>query len=934
MDIKVPILTICFCIALQSLFGQCPDKDSLLFQIKSIKASFKIEHGAKLKKLIELQNKIEHCSNLPDSTVDSLTLSIASVAYVQGEFLASIQNYQKFINKVIAESGNNPSVLTKLPRIYYRLSESYASLDNVNERMRALDNCIKYANKVGGLNVYALFALYTKAKYLFDIGDYSSSMNYLENCSSHAKSMIATGTEFEKGYALRYLLSSDGLKRDVLLLKKDFASAEILFKDQVEECKKQKTLNYLGIIYEHLAEVEVGKNNLDKAIGYFNTAFQYEKQYGTTANCITILNNMGIMYSSQMKDSVRAFSLFRKAVEYGKIKGLLNSEDSLEALNALTNLANAYSYQGRPDSAFKYYASAFNHLQPGADENSLLRSSDSWLKQQNKVDYLLNLVVSKADAYRGLFKRTNDPRDIKEALRVYKAADALMSRVRKEHSDIHSKLFWRNFSRRLYENAIEACYANQDALTAFYFFEKSRAVILNDQLHEQRWLGENDILQMTQVKKRVVKLERECDTLEKNSTRFSIAQNELLSCKQQLQGLMESIRATNPLYYQAFIDTSSGNVQLQTIKQQILNDHEALIEIFNGEEAVYFLTITKEKQLITRVDKKSYELLSNDYLRMLSNAETINMHYNEFIRTANELYKLLFSGQTIRPGRIIISPDGKYFPFESLVMGISAGKPQYMIDHNSVSYTYSAGFLLNQFAIRGDRGTKNFLGVAPVKFHASPSLAMLAGSDNSLERLMSRFPKSDNLISTEASKKNFLEKYHNYKIIQLYTHADQNLSGTEPVIHFVDSSLTLSDLMYEQRPATSLIVLSACETGAGKHYEGEGIFSFNRGFAALGIPSSISNLWQVDNESTYKITELFYEYLAEGEPMDVALQKAKNAYRKTAIDDKQLPYYWAAAILSGKTDPILIEKEFKWKYILLIALAGLIVLLLTQKIKN
>ena len=109
-----------------------------------------------------------------------------------------------------------------------------------------------------------------------------------------------------------------------------------------------------------------------------------------------------------------------------------------------------------------------------------------------------------------------------------------------------------------------------------------------------------------------------------------------------------------------------------------------------------------------------------------------------------------------------------------------------------------------------------------------------------------------------------------------------------------------------------MIVLSACETGNGKLYKGEGVFSFNRGFAALGIPSSVINLWSVENESTYKITELFYKYAADGLPLDLALQKAKLEFIATSSKEKRLPYYWAAAILAGKTDAIEFTKGFSW----------------------
>ena len=132
------------------------------------------------------------------------------------------------------------------------------------------------------------------------------------------------------------------------------------------------------------------------------------------------------------------------------------------------------------------------------------------------------------------------------------------------------------------------------------------------------------------------------------------------------------------------------------------------------------------------------------------------------------------------------------------------------------------------------------------------------------------------------------------------------------MIYFADSALYLSELITEERPATQLIVLSACETGNGKVYQGEGVFSFNREFAALGIPSSIINLWAVDNESTYLQTELFYNYLAQGLPVDIALQKAKLEFLQTASKEKGLPYYWAASVLAGSTSIISFSHPVPW----------------------
>jgi CHAT domain-containing protein len=162
----------------------------------------------------------------------------------------------------------------------------------------------------------------------------------------------------------------------------------------------------------------------------------------------------------------------------------------------------------------------------------------------------------------------------------------------------------------------------------------------------------------------------------------------------------------------------------------------------------------------------------------------------------------------------------------------------------------------------------------------------------------------------QATRNNFLQQFSKYSIIQLYTHASDYSDRKEPVIYFADSSLYLSELIQENKPSTQLIVLSACNTGNGKFYQGEGIFSFNRAFASIGIPTSVINLWAIDSKSTYRLTELFYKYLSDGLTTDKALQSAKLEFIRGSGKQKTLPYYWAAAILVGKTEVIDFHQGF------------------------
>jgi CHAT domain-containing protein len=163
----------------------------------------------------------------------------------------------------------------------------------------------------------------------------------------------------------------------------------------------------------------------------------------------------------------------------------------------------------------------------------------------------------------------------------------------------------------------------------------------------------------------------------------------------------------------------------------------------------------------------------------------------------------------------------------------------------------------------------------------------------------------------------------------LYTHGAETGKAGVPVIYFADSALNLFDLIPVNKPATQLVVLSACETAKGKYYKGEGVFSFNRAFAEAGIPSSMVNLWSVDNQSSYRLTELFYKYLSKNMEFDEALRQAKLEFIATSDKERSLPFYWAATVLAGKSSSIEQESGISWMEtagIILLAIGLVIVL--------
>ena len=900
-------------------YSQPQIHDTLWSKLSNINDPFGSPSVSELPLLLTFESSENKLPYRPDSVYTFLLSGIGFLYYKQGDYMKAIRYYKHSIDLIHSNIDKSWTKPDQLIMCYFRLGVIYDSLNRVSDKMKALDSCISIAGKRKAVNVFYLGALYRRIEYYFDIGDYSSCINYAAICEMMGKQYAHSKVRREYDIGMQYVNSSFIWNAMSQWSLKNYFIADSLLNDKLEEFKRTGNTFNLGSLYEQLATVQLLKGDKVRALDYYQKALAVEKKAGDDIKCKGILHNIGYyVYFRNDKDYDRAIYYYKKAL------AIVNRDDShaelnsIETLDMLCDMGNAYVEKGIYDSAFLYYQLALDQIKPGIKELDLLHSQYDQFARWKKTEYITSLVLDKGDAYLKFYESTGKPDAIKEAVRIYKIADQLMDRIRAEQTDPQSKLFWRADSRRLYEHGIEACYRYNNSEDAFYFFEKSRAVLLNDQLNEQRWLGDEDIQKQTETKKKILKLVRASDGLNRNSNQYKEIQEELFTARRELEHLVQLIKEKDPLYYQSYIDLNVATVQ--DVNKKILTDHQGLVEIFSGDSAIYVLILKSGKADFTKLNKNEFDSLSGSYMSYLSNEGSLNNGTNKFLEISRKLYRLIFKNEKLPAGRIVISPDGQYFPFEALVTS-DAGQPvKYFLGDYATSYTYSAKYLMSPFIDRNDSGTPVFFGVAPVTYPPYMQLAGLAGSDLSLARVRKNFRNASDLVYSEATRSGFMSRFSRYRIIQLYTHAIASGGNTEPIIYFADSTLSLSELLGENKPATRLIVLSACETGKGKLLPGEGVFSFNRGFAALGIPASVSNLWSVDDQSTYQLTELFYKYLARDIPIDLALQKAKLDFLQTASRQNQLPYYWAAPILIGKSNSLHLDQAMSWKEIMLIVL--------------
>jgi CHAT domain-containing protein len=889
-----------------SLSGQCPGRDSIWKKLLYLRSAGNIPLNEKLNELSGYEAKIKGYT-CPGDSIQPFLLALMGVVYYQMTDYTNAVNFTRQSISVLEAEGVTSLVnQNRLVKGYFNLSIYYDSLNEVEARNAAIDSSLAIADRFNLMLPNIVYALEKRVKNLSYVGDYQRCIRFAQ------LGELLTGKYLQGSDSLRVAIFFLNWRIPSLILFGKYDLAEKLLFSKIEACKLAGLKPELGFIYGQIALNYLSKGDFREAEPYFQQAFGYFLDTGDALNCKIILNSLGYIYFRYFHDNGRAMTYYRKATCYISKNPSESKVDSAQSLDAFDGMAMVYLRRKMYDSCFTYLQLAFDQIKPGTSENDLLQMPIDELTSKRDVDVIADLMINKADAYKQKYVEYGDKKVLAEALRLYRICDQFLDRLKTEQSETNSLLFWRKESHRFYEHAIEACVLANEPEEAFYFFEKSHSVLLNDQVDELQSLTAEDMLSLAQAKKKIVTLERDA-----NQERLI---DELFTRKQELDRMEKLAKNRSHLRYQNLLDT--GYVSLRETRRALLLDHQALLEFFEGDSAVYSLTITADNARMTRIDKADFDSTVNRYVSYISDAALLNRHFAAYAGTAFHLYQLIFEKSPVPKGRIIISPDGHYFPFEALLMNERIDSPRYFLEEHAISYTYSARYLMNKPTTRDAKEIGDFMGVAPVQFPASFHLAALSGSAESLGRIGSDFGDRQNLIEAEASKANFLRDLPAYRLIQLYTHASDSSNNGEPVIYLADSALYLSDLIPEDKPVTQLIVLSACETGNGTLYQGEGVFSFNRGFAALGIPASIVNLWPVDNKATYRLTELFYRFLSGGDSTDVALQKAKKEFLRQASGEERLPYFWAAPVLTGNT-ALLVKSPSgrRWPWIILVIAA-------------
>lgn len=373
--------------------------------------------------------------------------------------------------------------------------------------------------------------------------------------------------------------------------------------------------------------------------------------------------------------------------------------------------------------------------------------------------------------------------------------------------------------------------------------------------------------------------------------------------------------------------------------QKMLTPQQTLLEYFTGDSSIFIFVVRRDMtQLIpvscnfplTQWVDQFRQGMQGYYTAESKTPDTYEQTVRQYAQAAQNLYqKIVAPVANLLTQEVIIVPDAalNYVAFEALLSAAPADPANFktypfLLSQHLISYAYSATTLYQseqRRTVRQPSGT--LLGFAPFFSGDTTTVNARLSQDLSLRSDFQPLPysgeevlrakkrmKGESLVFTgaDATRAKFMDLAGQYRILHLGTHAKANEKMGE--LSFIAFAATAGDTtkgllyvneIYNLALSADLVVLSACETGAGALQRGEGLISLARAFSFAGAKSVATALWKTNDESAMLVTDQFYAALKQKKSKTMALTLAKRRYLADHPGSRSHPFFWAGLVLTG-----------------------------------
>jgi CHAT domain-containing protein/Tfp pilus assembly protein PilF len=329
-----------------------------------------------------------------------------------------------------------------------------------------------------------------------------------------------------------------------------------------------------------------------------------------------------------------------------------------------------------------------------------------------------------------------------------------------------------------------------------------------------------------------------------------------------------------------------------------------------------------------------------EYSRWLRTPSPRRFDAQAFAHSAHEVYRALIAPilASHSPQQLIFVADGVFheLPLEALLMSppgddaaFDLATADYLYRHCDISYAPSLTALAQLDAgTLAREGGLAVLAVADPLYPGSASedrgesaslelrerkrgyeFGALPFSRQEAEAIREGMPSATvTLVSgAEATEERVKElSSARYDIIHFAAHSwiDEEFPAMTSIVLTLDEDRKEDGFLaareiYDLRLDVELVVLSACQTAAGRRVRGEGVIALVRPFLVAGAQSVLVSKWAVNDRSTAELMGAFYRAIGSGSGPLEAMRSARDSLLRSDRPAWRLPYHWAPFVLVG-----------------------------------
>mgnify|MGYP005844273663 CR=1 FL=1 len=455
-------------------------------------------------------------------------------------------------------------------------------------------------------------------------------------------------------------------------------------------------------------------------------------------------------------------------------------------------------------------------------------------------------------------------------------------------------IFWDNYQQTKNASWIEK---------AFLYAEKSKNVVLKEQVHLKTLAALHPNLKNLQLQKKLI-IQQEL--LINQLIRLQITgenENAVETINAQLATTSTALKNVNQKNQHEFKTEIQNELSITNLYCRLQKDQAQMLYFFWGNQSVYKFQINAKNISWVKIKSNAnFSATLQKFLLFFDDASKINENCNLFTKTSFQLYQKLQLSSLQKQKNTIIIPDGllNFVAFDALVTqkttATNYSKIPFLVYQNKIAYQTNASFYLEN-NLKEKQNT--IAGFFPVFENTNAELLYSKEEAKALQPFHTTL-----FLNENATKANFLKNSSEYSILHLSTHGTSGSFSTPPTLVFYDDLLLINELYALDNCKAQLVVLSACETGIGKLQKGEGAMSMARGFQFAGAKNSLFSLWKINDFAAAQVITNFYENYKKTNSFFESNYSSKTDYLdNTQISNaKKSPYYWSAFVYYGVVD--------------------------------